>query len=352
MTMARLTVFTVLALTGGGLAKAGDPQPDRKSSSPIEPLAIAPRLVDQFGDPLPAGALLRLGTTRLRHADVCAFAFTADKKLVSFGRDYVVRIWDPDSGQQLSERAFEKDKIHRFSAGFLSADASRVAIQLGEQLKVFEVASGRELAAVRLSDQFEARAKFSPDGSRLVVAEQEGKVQICDVSKNTCQPLRKVSGPPRDFAFSRDGQKLALADLNSGTVVWDLAKSRELIRFKPTGSSALTVDFDGTGDVLAVLGSTNPPQPFQFVKLSIGQSPDGWTAPTVGDVHWVRFAPDGSTVVLGRKDRIEWFDPKVGKAIRTATGPSAVRRAERHPGVGRGVREVGCARERDRCAGG
>src|SRR5262249_38426439 len=151
-----------------------------------------PRIVDRFGDPLPDGAVLRLGTTRLRHADVCALAFTADKTLVSFGRDYVLRTWDPATGQQLAERAFEKDKVYRNRAGYLSPDAKRLATQRDARGQIRDVPSGRELAVAPITATFEPLAKFSPDGGRLAVVDQEGKLQICDVAANSCRELANL----------------------------------------------------------------------------------------------------------------------------------------------------------------
>src|SRR5262245_36427858 len=145
--------LTLLVLSAAGIAtvRAGDP-PTSKQATPVELIAIPPRLVDRLGDPLPAGAILRLGTTRLRHADVCTVAFTADQKLVSFGRDYVLRTWDPVTGRQLAERAFEKEKVYRTSAGYLSPEARRLAIQLENRVKVFDAESARQIAAVTLTD--------------------------------------------------------------------------------------------------------------------------------------------------------------------------------------------------------
>src|SRR6476620_7270393 len=56
--------------------------------------------VDQFGDPLPEGAIVRLGTTRLRNGQgVEGVAFSPDSKtLVSCGWDNSIRFWDVATG--------------------------------------------------------------------------------------------------------------------------------------------------------------------------------------------------------------------------------------------------------------
>ena len=58
--------------------------------------------VDRHGDALPAGALTRLGTVRLRHAGLASFvAFLPDgKTLVSAGRDQTIRLWDVRTGKE------------------------------------------------------------------------------------------------------------------------------------------------------------------------------------------------------------------------------------------------------------
>ncbi len=78
---------------------------------------------DRFGDPLPEGAIARLGTLRFRHPLwVSALAYTADEKtLVSACWDGGVRVWDPETGKEL--RCFP-------------ADAGRTAQGLGACLSV------------------------------------------------------------------------------------------------------------------------------------------------------------------------------------------------------------------------
>src|SRR5579859_7077552 len=56
------------------------------------------------GEPLPPGAVARLGTTRLRHPGLCAVAFAPDgKTLATAGTDRRLRVWDGTTGHLLRE---------------------------------------------------------------------------------------------------------------------------------------------------------------------------------------------------------------------------------------------------------
>lgn len=57
---------------------------------------------DRFGDPLPKGAIGRLGTIRLRHAGEVRSVSWDEKVLVSTGADGWTHRWDPRTGRRLA----------------------------------------------------------------------------------------------------------------------------------------------------------------------------------------------------------------------------------------------------------
>src|SRR4051794_9750938 len=81
----RCLTFALLALACGALA-AQDPPPAR----------------DHHGDPLPSGAVARLGTVRLRHDGPIVFAafLPGGRSVMSVGGDGVVCVWELPSGKE------------------------------------------------------------------------------------------------------------------------------------------------------------------------------------------------------------------------------------------------------------
>ena len=109
-----LSIALALALTSGG--RAASPE---TSQSPA---------VDTYGDPLPEGALLRIGTTRLRPgAVVKALAFSPDsKQLITANPTTGVQVWDVATGKCLN--GFSLSGATRVA---LSSDGAKVAAAEG-----------------------------------------------------------------------------------------------------------------------------------------------------------------------------------------------------------------------------
>ncbi len=125
------------------------------------------------------------------------------------------------------------------SAGILAfgPDGSRLlgADEYGA-LKIWEVATGREIAATRLSGVLIQVARFSADGKRVAVAGLvgqllTGEVRILDAeTAREVQSLRGHSANVKDAVFSPDGGRLATASVDQTIRIWDLATGQEILK--------------------------------------------------------------------------------------------------------------------------
>ncbi len=112
---AALFLRTALAAATVGVALRGVAMPASPASppaapsepearnAPLLPPAVRSRPRDCQGDPLPDGAIVRLGTTRFRHDDHVEFVayLPGGKRLLSFGNEGAFRIWELPGGKEL-----------------------------------------------------------------------------------------------------------------------------------------------------------------------------------------------------------------------------------------------------------
>jgi WD40 repeat protein len=116
-----------------------------------------PAASDHYGDPLPDGAVARLGTVRLRHGmNAFAVAYSRDGKCLASAAGYGVGacIWDAKTGRAL----------HKFSTPSfcLSVAFSPDSKTLCAASRHFDVATGKEI--MRLQAPEGHSVVFSPDG--------------------------------------------------------------------------------------------------------------------------------------------------------------------------------------------
>src|SRR5207248_1382686 len=98
--------------------------------------------VDAAGDPLPSGAIKRLGTARLRHGSrVMALAYSPNGRILAAGGgDDPVRLWDTDTGKEI--RTLKETWVNALAftpRGSVIATAGAFKI-----IRLWEVATGKE----------------------------------------------------------------------------------------------------------------------------------------------------------------------------------------------------------------
>jgi RNA polymerase sigma factor (sigma-70 family) len=358
MALARLVPIAAglgVALTAGMIALAR-PGPTPPTVPPVASgTALAPPrrpAVDALGEPLPAGAIARLGTARLRHGgELYALAFTADGTgLVSGGFQWANQVWDVATGRHRS--IITSDRVVSSAVG-ISRDGSRLAgVTDARVCVVWDTATGKEVrrlpldmdvmraiavapdgriaariqnsmvvhrpdgTAVRIGAAGQpAAVVFSADGSRLAVAELDGTVTVANTGTGDVTHRLRVEPNATAIAFSHDEDAL-LVGTNQSVHVFDLRTGTRARRVNP-GATALAITPDG--DLLATADYDGE------VRLW------NWRAGTVvrqfaadKGTRALAFSPDGTTLATGgARQAVRLFDTATGRERRPAAGPTA-----------------------------
>ena len=248
-------------------------------------------LLDELGDPLPEGALLRLGTVRFRHpSNVVDIALSPDDKtIVSVGRELIA--WDTETGKEKWRAGAIAHGINLPGAAYgvrplvFSTDGEHLwTVGRGSRLNRWDVKTGRvESIAVGAGDGADRRPNVlqgraiarpadrgsqsidvSPDGEKLAVGDSGGVV-VMNLQGETLYAIENRPEKPvevdamnndrllfgGDYAsgqFSPDGTLLAvvrsqspeevlLVDAASGKEIRSIALTARLVRlaFSPDG---------------------------------------------------------------------------------------------------------------------
>ncbi len=232
------------------------------------PQAKEPARTDLFGEPLPPGVKARLGTGRFRMQS-------------------------------------------RILGAALSADGKVVAVVEGGQVRLLDVASGKQRPGPRFSTESLAEpgpVALSPDGRLLATGEMSGSsVNVWKVSNGELLHFLKAHRNLSGLVFSANSAALTVSWARShwqGPLpVWDMASGRELGTFivKQTGRVQAALSPDGKS-----LLTWGDHQALQLWDVRSGKQ-HGPRLYADG-VHAATFSPDGKVVAFAAKDGVFFWD--------------------------------------------
>lgn len=193
----------------------------------------APRL-DGQGDPLPAHALARLGSTRWRQQwSIADLSYSADGKFLA-ARSYEEGfcLWDAATGRRLFKLSLGESS-QWFTA--CSGDARVVAIasHRGTKVELRACRNGQALGELEVPGP--SKLALSSDGSLLAVQSwdsEQALVLLWDRTKSAL--IRKWQCEATQLEFSADGKSLLTGGPHR-LRIWDAATGRELRRIEGAG---------------------------------------------------------------------------------------------------------------------
>jgi WD40 repeat protein len=286
---------------------------------PVSADAESPR-TDLYGDPLPKGAISRMGTVRLRHDLPLAFlAVSPDGKVLASaslggtlrghgtsGRSVV--LWDLMTGKELmrlghrdvgGHMAFSPDGKLLASAGCEDATVRVWKVQTGEELHV--LVKHHQVSSDGKSDGYAAGVAFSPDGKLLATSGGDQVIRLWDIATGDEIDHWKIQAYADALAFSADGKRLA------GTSgVWDVATGKQAFAFSaPPGGYPTTVLVSGDGKTVVVGNS----QAVNWVDMATGKASRQMPG------HLMAPPPNGSEFAVRDAKGVHIYDMADGKEL-------------------------------------
>lgn len=287
--LAILVVALGLLTAGVGLAASHflalkPPQTEYGANAfPDKPEGEKKERTDLYGDPLPPGALLRLGTVRFRNRDgIGQIVYSPDSKILAVGDFYGgIVLYDAGTGRKIRQfRAFSGGEFLTLA---FAPDGKTLAAAGTRTIQLWDLAAGKELRRYRIKaaqapNEIPFRKivplVFSHNGKMLASGAPDRSIHVWEV--NTGKELVKLCGhekPIRCLAFSADDNKLVSASAEFLSVnsvrVWQLKDGKQIRKFSfPRPHAALSepellcLSPDGRTFVFAVLES----QPLKKAK--------------------------------------------------------------------------------------
>ena len=250
--------------------------------------------------------------------DVHDLRFSADGKRL-LGCDSACIAWNADSGEELHRIVGDVTNKIDYIPLALSPDETRFAVALRDgTVRLYDGEKREETHRLKGGDRLGSRPVFTPDGRRLITSGDEKKLRVWDVASG--RELRKWNergGYTACLAMSADGRWLATAPVlyrvdKYDITLWDLATGEEKKRFFMTRNFPSALAFSRDGRYLAAVGGDGNRCEIRVWNLEEGKE-SRFLEGHFGPVMSVAFSPDGRTLATGCGDGLLLWELASGR---------------------------------------
>ena len=233
--------------------------------------------------------------------NVSAVAISTDGSRVAFAFDgSTVRVRSTDdAAATIAELAWQGGDAYFV---VFSPDGARLVMGTADgAVRVWDVASARALATIKLPMPGAVWSTFSPDGTRIVTAGADGVARVWEADGG--RALEVLAGHTKevqDAVFSADGSMIATASRDKTVRIWNAAdgSARAVLEhgdevnsaaFGPDGRRLVSGSDDGAAHVFDLASGS------EIATLRPAEN---------AEVTDARFSPDGARIATGSDDQI------------------------------------------------
>ncbi|HEV3262212.1 MAG TPA: sigma-70 family RNA polymerase sigma factor [Gemmataceae bacterium] len=336
-----LVTHQVLAGRQDAARQAGAPKSTTPRAARPKPENDPQARTDRHGDPLPDGALLRIGTVRYRAgAGVNNAVLSPDGKLLATACESGITLFELATGKPRHLRGTGLNVFygHQPLLAFSPNGKELINVTGGGNLRLWSVATGKRLHQIGNQpelvpvhggmlpappvpgpDDPHWSAVWSPsDGKSLVVSTRGNVVLFLEPSSG--KPLQRFRVAGELTSVAPDGKRLAVINARRGEVVLYNEAGKELRRFLRAGKAYLAT-LCCAGKLLITV---NEESEVRVWDAATGRARRVIHGPLSQEKHFltvVSATPDGKTLLAGTLEgEILRWDLGSGKALKPLRG--------------------------------